>query len=184
MNNKLHPAVFLDRDGVICRTFIRNGKPYAPSKMEDFKLMPNSHHSVMLLKQEGFKVIVVTNQPDIGNGIVALEVVESMHQKLRKKSMVDDVILCAHRQDEGCECRKPRPGMLIHAANKHGIDLNKSFMIGDRASDIEAGKNAGCRTVFIDRHYAEPPPLNPETTVNSLQKAVAYIITNNKNKKL
>jgi len=138
----------------------------------------------MLLKQQGFKVFVVTNQPDIGNGLVTLEIVESMHQKLRGKTMVDDVFLCAHRQDEGCECRKPNPGMLLDASKKHGVDLSKSFMVGDRASDIEAGQRSGCRTIFIDRHYAEPRPLNPEATVNSLQKAVAYIITNNKIKSL
>jgi len=94
--------------------------------------------------------------------------------------MVDDIILCAHRQDEGCECRKPKPGMLIAASAKHRIDLSKSFMIGDRASDIEAGKRAGCRTIFIDRHYTESRPLNSEATVYSLQKAVSFILTNHK----
>lgn len=181
---ELSPAVFLDRDGVLCRTIVRNGKPYAPRRMEDFKLMPNSRYSVMLLKQQGFKVFVVTNQPDIGNGFVTPAIVESMHKKLFEKTMVDDVFLCAHRQDEGCECRKPKPGMLFDASEKHGLDLSKSFMVGDRASDIEAGKKAGCRTIFIDRHYVEPRPHNPEATVNSLQKAVAYIITNNKIKSL
>jgi D-glycero-D-manno-heptose 1,7-bisphosphate phosphatase len=111
---------------------------------------------------------------------VALEVVEEMHKNLHEKTKVDDVYLCAHRQDEGCECRKPKPGMLLHAAKKHGIDLNKSFMVGDRASDVEAGMKAGCRTVFIDRHYAEPRPLTSETKVTSLQKAVKYILANRK----
>ena len=177
---KLLPVVFLDRDGVISRTFIHNAKPYAPRCLEDFKLMPNSRLSVMQLKQAGFMVVVVTNQPDIGNGMVALEVVESMHQKLLETTMVDDVFLCPHRQDEGCNCRKPKPGMLFDASEKHGIDLKKSFMVGDRASDIEAGKKAGCRTIFIDRHYAELPPTTPEITVNSLQKAVKYILMNYK----
>lgn len=176
MINKSIPAVFLDRDGVLSHTFVRNGKSYAPLRREDFKLMPNTSRSVKLLKQQGYKVIVVTNQPDIGNGMVTLEVVESMHQKLREKTEVDDIFLCAHRQDEGCECRKPKPGMLFDASEKHGLDLSKSFMVGDRESDIEAGKRAGCRTIFIDRHYAEPRPLNPEVIVNSLQKAVSYIL--------
>ena len=177
---ELSKAVFLDRDGVLCRTFIRNGKPYAPRRFEDFKLMPYSHESVMLLKQHGFKVLVVTNQPDIGNGFVTTEVVNSMHEKLKEKTIVDDIFLCAHQQDEGCDCRKPKPGMLIHASEKYGIDLNRSFMVGDRASDIEAGKRAGSRTIFINRYYAESRPINPDVTVKSLQGAVKYILTNHK----
>jgi D-glycero-D-manno-heptose 1,7-bisphosphate phosphatase len=175
---ELFAGVFLDRDGVLCRAFVRNSKPYAPRLLKDFKIMPNSYNSIMRLKQAGFIVIVVTNQPDIGNGFVTTDVVESMHQKLREKTNVDDVFLCAHRQNEECECRKPKPGMLLRASKKYGIDLGKSYMIGDRASDIEAGKRAGCRTIFIDRHYAEPHPLNPEATVKSLQKAVNYILAN------
>ena len=175
---KLLPAVFLDRDGVICQTYILNAKPYAPRRLEDFKFMPNSRCSVMKLKQAGFIVVVATNQPDIGNGFVTLEVVKKMHQKLIEKTMVDDVFLCPHRQDEGCKCRKPKPGMLFDASEKHGIDLSKSFMVGDRASDIEAGRRAGCRTIFIDRHYAEAHPPNPDATVSSLQKAVSYILKN------
>lgn len=178
VTTKSIPAVFLDRDGVLSRTFIRNGKSYAPLHKEDFKLMPNSSRSVKMLKENGYKVIVVTNQPDIGHGKVTLDVVEAMHEKLREKTKVDDVYLCAHRQDEGCECRKPKPGMLFNASEKYGLDLSNSFMVGDRASDIEAGKKAGCRTIFINRHYAEPRPINQDVTVNSLQKAVNYILSN------
>lgn len=174
----LYPAVFLDRDGVLCRTFVRNGKSYAPRKLKDFILMPNSHQSVDNLKKAGFIVIVVTNQPDIGNGLVSLSIVESMHKKLFDKTKVDDIFVCAHSQNEGCNCRKPNPGMLLAAAKKHKIDLGKSYMIGDRASDIVAGQRAGCKSIFIDRNYAEGLPSYPEATVQSLQKAVSYILTN------
>ena len=173
-----NPAVFLDRDGVLCRTFVHNRKSYAPRKLRDFFLMPYTQNSIAQLKQAGFKVIVVTNQPDIGNGFVDLSVVESMHQKLLSKTLIDDVFLCAHRQDEYCKCRKPRPDMLLAAAEKHNIDLSKSYIVGDRASDIEAGHRAGCKTVFIDRHYSEARPEKPETIVHSLQKAVKYILIN------
>ena len=184
MVNKEHcPAVFLDRDGVLCRSIVRNGKSYAPRRLEDFILMPNSQRSVLLLKQSGFKVIVITNQPDIGNGLIELYEVEAMHRKLFSKTMIDDIYLCAHRQDECCDCRKPSPGMMFSAASKYGIDLRNSFMVGDRASDIEAGQRAGCRTIFIDRHYKEPRPQNAETTVSSLQSAVAYIMNDLINKK-
>ena len=175
----LSPAVFLDRDGVICRTFVRNGKPYAPRNLKDFILMPNSKKSVSLLKKFGYKVIVITNQPDIGNGLVEVEEVNAMHNKLFEKTLVDDVFYCSHRQDEGCNCRKPNPGMLMDASIKHGIDLKRSFMIGDRASDIEAGLKTGCKTIFIDRHYKEPKPLHYSCKVSSLQSAVSFIINSN-----
>lgn len=181
VKNLLSPAVFLDRDGVLCRTFVRNGKPYAPRKLKDFILMPNSQRSVALLKELGFKVIVITNQPDIGNGLVGVEEVNAMHNKLYEKAIVDDVFYCSHRQDEGCNCRKPNPGMLMEASMKHGIDLKKSFMVGDRASDIEAGLKAGCKTIFIDRHYKETKPLDYSVKVSSLQSAVSYIINSNNN---
>lgn len=176
----LCPAVFLDRDGVINRPFVRNGKSYAPRTLEDFILLPNSKRSISLLKQSGFKVIVVTNQPDIGNGFVNAEIVEAMHQRLFKRMSIDDIFLCAHRQDEGCNCRKPKAGMLFEAAAKHSIDLKKSFMVGDRTSDVEAGKRAGCTSVFIDRNYNEPNTQHTDVTVKSLQSAVIYIL-NSKN---
>ena len=174
----LLPAVFLDRDGVLSRTTVFNRKSYAPRNLEDFKLLPNAINSVRRLKHFGFKVIVVTNQPDIGNGLVTAEIVEAMHNKLYRRTMVDDIFICAHRQDEGCQCRKPNPGMLIEASLKHSIDLTKSFMVGDRASDIEAGQRAGCRTVFINRHYNEPHPIGANANVGSLQSAVNFILAN------
>lgn len=174
----LFPAVFLDRDGVLSRSIVFNGKSYAPRNLEDFILLPNTNNSVRRLKQAGFKVIVVTNQPDIGNGLVTAEIVSAMHNKLFARTLVDDIFMCAHRQVEGCKCRKPNPGMLIEASLKHSIDLSKSYMVGDRASDIEAGQRAGCRTIFIDRHYSESPPQNPEVIVSSLQRAVNYILLN------
>ncbi|MAE08753.1 MAG: D,D-heptose 1,7-bisphosphate phosphatase [Bacteroidetes bacterium] len=178
VSSKLLPAVFLDRDGVLCRTFVRKSKPYAPKRLEDFKLMPYSYQSVLRLKQHGFIVIVVTNQPDIGNHFVKPDVVEAMHQKLRDKALVDDIFMCPHSQTEGCECRKPKSGMLYKASKKYRIDLKKSFIVGDRSSDVTAGNNAGCRTIFINRGYAEPKPLNPDATVRSLKMAVDFILEN------
>ena len=175
MNKNLNPAVFLDRDGVLCRTTVCNGKPYAPQHLKDFILLPNAYRSVKLLKQLGFKVIVVTNQPDIGNGLVSSKVVDDMHRKLYAKTKVDDIFMCAHRQDEGCNCRKPKAGMLFAASDKHGIDLKRSFMVGDRTGDIKAGQEVGCRTIFIDRRYKEPRPSKTDATVKSLQSATVFI---------
>ena len=105
-----------------------------------------------LLKRAGFLVIVVTNQPDIGNGLVPAAVVEAMHAKLRGRVAVDDIRVCPHRQDEGCACRKPKPGLLRAAARDWRIDLKGSYLVGDRDGDIVAGKAAGCYTLLINRH--------------------------------
>jgi len=170
-------AVFLDRDGVINRSKVRGGKPYAPRHLDDFRLLPGVSKSVDALKRAGFLVVVVTNQPDIGNGLVEASIVEAMHARLRSRVAVDDIRICPHRQDAGCSCRKPKPGMLLAAARQWNIDLKISYMVGDRASDIVAGKAAGCYTLLINRHYSEPLLNAPERTVRSLPAAVRFILS-------
>lgn len=170
------PAVFLDRDGVLSRSIVRDGKSYAPRALKDFRLLPRAANSVKRLHYAGFIVVVVTNQPDIGNGLADRAVVDAMNDRLRTRTSVDVIQMCAHRQNEGCSCRKPKPGMLLEAARRHDIDLERSFIVGDRASDIAAGEAAGCYTVFIDRHYRESAPNAPNLTVRSLPAAVDFII--------
>ena len=170
-------AVFLDRDGVINRSEVRNGKPYAPRRVEDFRLVPGAAAAVRALKQAGFAVIVVTNQPDIGNGLVDATVVDAMHEKLWARMPVDDIKVCPHRQDAGCDCRKPKPGLLIAAAKERGIDLTTSFMVGDRWSDVVAGQAAGCYTIFIDRDYGETRSATPDFKARSLSSATRLILS-------
>ena len=170
-------AVFLDRDGVINRSEVRRGKPYAPRRQEDFRLLPGVAKAARSLKRAGFLVIVVTNQPDIGHGRVPAAAVEAMHAKLRSRVAVDDIRVCPHRQDAGCSCRKPRPGLLLAAARDWKINLKDSYMVGDRASDIVAGEAAGCYTLLINRHYSEPLPSAPGRTVRSLPAAVRFILS-------
>ena len=174
----MHEAVFLDRDGVVNRGYLRDGKSYAPRETKDFRLLPYAAKSIERLKEIGFLVIVVTNQPDINNGLVSIDAVNGMHSLLRRKTQVDDIFLCPHSQDENCDCRKPKPGMLIKAAEKYNIDLKRSFMVGDRASDISAGRQAGCKTIFINRNYREDGPLNPDFTAHSLRTATNFILNN------
>jgi len=169
-------AVFLDRDGVLNRSEVRDRKPYAPRRLEDFRLLPNAARSVARLKQAGFRVIVVTNQPDIGNGLVGREVVEAMHERLQARVPVDAVRMCPHSQTAGCDCRKPKPGLLLQAAIEFDIDLPRSFMVGDRASDISAANNAGCKSVFVNRGYAETPPKYADGEVTCLAGAVRFIV--------
>jgi len=169
-------AVFLDRDGVINRSEVRDGKPYSPRALDDFRLLPGSVAAIDRLKQAGYLVVVVTNQPDIGNGFVAREVVEAMHRRLRERTLVDDVRMCPHSQGAGCDCRKPRPGMLLALVKDWQIDPASSWMVGDRGSDIVAGEAAGCRTIFIDRGYREPKPAAPTMVARTLPEAVEAIL--------
>lgn len=171
-------AVFLDRDGVISNSIIRDGKGFAPRLFEEFRLLPYAAESISKLKSNGFVVIVVTNQPDIGNGLVETEVLDKMHKKLRALTAVDDIYICPHKQNQNCDCRKPKPGMLVEAAAKYGINLNRSFMVGDRASDVHAGQEAGCKTIFINRHYREEKPSTQTFTTTSLRAAIKLILNN------
>lgn len=173
----LSRAVFLDRDGVINRCEVRAGKPYAPRRLEDFRLLPRTRESIAALKHAGLLVIVVTNQPDIGNGLVEPATVRAMHDKLRRLLPVDDIYVCPHRQDAGCQCRKPRPGMLEQAAREWKIDLRRSYLVGDRQGDIVAGHTVGCYTIFINRGYAEPGPRDTNNSARSLYSAASLILS-------
>lgn len=173
----MNQAVFLDRDGVLSRGILKAGKSYAPRKIADFKLMPYAADSVAKLQNAGFLVIVVTNQPDVGNGLVAYESVKIMHEKLFRQTLVNDIFVCTHRQEEGCCCRKPKPGMLLSAAKKFEINFERSFLVGDRASDMEAAKRVGCQAIFVDRQYSEAPPVIQDATVKSLKAATMLILS-------
>lgn len=170
------PAVFLDRDGVLNRSLVRDGKPFAPRRLQDFRLLPGAAKAVARLKAAGFLVIVVTNQPDIGNGLVDPAEVAAMNDRLKARVPVDEVVVCPHRQTDGCSCRKPNPGMLVDAASRWGIDLATSFMVGDRGSDVVAGLRAGCYTLLVRRGYREAVTQLPHEVVASLPAAVGSIL--------
>lgn len=171
-------AVFLDRDGVLVIPEFRDGRSYAPTSLEKFAVYPDAAPSVRRLKQAGYKVVVVTNQPDVGAGRVARSVVEEMHARLESEMAPDAIKACYHTKEQDCDCRKPKPGMLLEAASEMNIDLGASVMVGDRASDIEAGARAGCLTAFIDLGYtSELPPENPDRKVESLAAATDWILS-------
>ena len=171
-----HAAVFLDRDGVLVRTDVRDGKPYAASTLAEFEILPDALESTKILKDSGFLLVVVTNQPDVGNGLVERAVVEAMHNRLRAALPIDDIRVCYHAQTDACACRKPKPGMLLEAAARFGINLANSVMIGDRWNDIVAGHGAGCYTILIDREYVESLPIAPDERVGSLAEAASVIV--------
>ena len=170
-------AVFLDRDGTLNQAVVRNGKSYPPGSVDEFQLLPGVALAIAALKAEGFLLIVVTNQPDVGAARQTLEVVEAMHVKLRSLLPIDDIRVCYHTEEDGCECRKPAPGMIRDAAATWHIDLSASYMIGDRWRDVEAGRAAGCRTVFIRNDYHERQPADSDSAVDSLREAADLILS-------
>jgi len=173
--------VFLDRDGVINRAVVRNGKPYPPASVEEMEILPGVEKAVRDLHEAGFLIIVVTNQPDVATGVQSLEVVEMMHRKLRETLPIDDIKICYHTNADACSCRKPKPGMLLEAAQDRDIDLSRSFLVGDRWGDIGAGQAAGCFTFFIDCGYQERAAENPDAVVYSLEEASRIILSRNHN---
>lgn len=177
-NSQPRRAVFLDRDGVINRAVVRDGKPFPPSGMHDFELLPEVASSLASLKAHGFALFIITNQPDVTRGTQTRETIESMHQNLSDALPIDDIFVCYHDDNDECDCRKPLPGLLLEARSKHNIDLSRSFVVGDRWRDIDAGHNAGCKTILIDYGYRERAPARPpEATVRSLREAADWIIS-------
>ena len=174
-------AVFLDRDGVLNRSLVRDGKPYPPNSLDELEILPGVEDACGSLKNARFILVCVTNQPDLARGTQSLEVVEEINQTLKEKLGLDDVRVCPHDGADGCDCRKPKPGHLLDAARDFDIDLTSSIMVGDRWRDVEAGQNARCRTVFIDYGYDEQQPIDPDHVCNDLQDAVSWILkgTNN-----
>lgn len=170
-------AVFLDRDGVINYSIVRKGRPYPPATIEEFIYLPGVVDSIKKLRLAGFLIIVVTNQPDVTKGLQKKTVIELMHKKLMNDNLCDDIQVCFHIDEDNCFCRKPKPGMLIYAAQKWGINLNKSFLVGDRWRDIEAGRAVNCFTYFIDYRYQEAAPINPDVVVSSLEVATIDILS-------
>ena len=169
-------AVFVDRDGVINRGFVRDGKPYPPATLDEFEFLPGVEAGLEALKAAGFLIIVVTNQPDVATGVQRREVVDQMHDRIRRLLPVDDVRVCFHVDADGCQCRKPRPGMLLDAAASSNVSLPDSFMVGDRWRDIDAGKAAGCSTVLIDCDYNERRAEAPDAIAATLLDASELIL--------
>ena len=172
----LKRAVFLDRDGVINRSTVRNGKPYPPKNFLELEILPGVINSMKSLKEQGWLLIVITNQPDVARGTADIADVEEINQHLLKHLPIDEFLTCYHDNNDGCNCRKPKPGALYTAADNHGINLSASFMVGDRWSDIEAGKNAGCKTIFLDYNYNERRPNNYDHKTCSLLSASKIIL--------
>jgi D-glycero-D-manno-heptose 1,7-bisphosphate phosphatase len=170
--------VFLDRDGVINRALERESKPYPPRNLAEFEIYPEVPAACTKLKAAGFLLAVATNQPDVGRGTLEQSVVEAIHAHMLAQLPIDRVEVCYHSGNEQppCDCRKPRPGMLLRAARELNGDLAQSWMVGDRWRDVDCGQAAGCRTVFVNRGYAEELRQKPDFTVKNLAEAAEIIL--------
>ena len=167
-------AIFLDRDGVINKVILRDGKPYSPKTFDEFVFNDGIREIVCKMKELGYRVFVVSNQPDIARGEISQDILNLMTQKMRFELPVDDVYICPHDDHHDCLCRKPKPGMLIQAAEDWKIDLSLSFMIGDTWKDMEAGKAAGCKTILLDIPYNQS--VQCDFHLKTLSEAVDLII--------
>ncbi len=169
-------AVFLDRDGTLIRAPVVEGRPGSIRDVAEVELEPGASDACTTLEAAGFALIVVTNQPEIARGSQSQAAVERIHARLLELLPLDEIVVCPHDDGDGCTCRKPKPGMLIDAAKRHGLALEASYLIGDRWRDVEAGQRAGCTSVFLDREYSETVPERPEVTVRTMAEAVAWIL--------
>jgi D-glycero-D-manno-heptose 1,7-bisphosphate phosphatase len=169
------PAVFLDRDGVLNEVDVRGGVPYPPPDADALRLLPGVVAACHRLRELGYALVVVTNQPDIARGRQTRAEVDRMHARLRAKLPLDEIMVCPHDDADGCECRKPAPGMILQAAARMDLDLARSFCVGDRWRDVEAARRAGVIAIHVDYHYGERSADGADAVVSSLLEAVSFI---------
>jgi D-glycero-D-manno-heptose 1,7-bisphosphate phosphatase len=176
-------AVFLDRDGVI------NVEVDYLSSPEELELIPGAAQAIARLNALSLPAVVVTNQAGVARGYFSLERVGEIHRALERLleaeagARLDAVYVCPHHPSAGdrCSCRKPEPGLLLAAAREHGLDLARSFLVGDKASDIDAGRRAGCATILVQTGYgaaelrAWSESFRPDHVADDLGRAVDWI---------
>jgi D-glycero-D-manno-heptose 1,7-bisphosphate phosphatase len=167
-------AAFLDRDGVLVETSVRDNHAFAPVTIEEFRVVTGAGAQVARLRAAGLLPIVVTNQPEVGRGLLSPETLAQMHARLREAVPVADILVCPHVDEDSCDCRKPRPGLLQAAADRWGLDLGRSFLVGDQWRDIDAGRAVGTYTVLLDRPYSRCP--TADARVDDLPAAVDVVL--------
>lgn len=169
-------VVFLDRDGVLVVPEERDGKAYAVRRATDLRIYPDAATALSRLKQAGFALVVVTNQPDVALGLLDPRELTVMHDRLQSEMPLDEIRVCPHRTGNFCDCRKPRPGLILANDRLGPVDFTTSWMIGDRDSDVASGRAAGCRTVFIDRGWQAESGKDADFVTDSLVAAADTIL--------
>lgn len=175
-------AVFLDRDGVLAEAVVRDGRALAPLTLDEFKVVAEAGAHVARLRQAGLLCILFTNQPELARGLLAPETLEAMHRRLTAEVELDDLYVCPHTPDDGCECHKPKIGMLRAAAERWGVSLANSYVIGDRWRDIGAGQAAGCYSILVERVYSACE--NADARVATLAQAVDLVLEHERSKNM
>lgn len=175
MVNKKKKCFFFDRDGVLNKSIIKDGKPYAPLLFDKFKLYSSAEKVITDLKQKGYIAIVITNQPDINRKKLKISEFKKMNIFLKKKINIDDIFFCPHTPSENCSCRKPKINLFKMAAKKYNISLKNSYMVGDRKIDIIAGKSAGCKTIYIKKKYKEGSPTEQNYSIRNLKEILKIV---------
>ena len=172
---KKNKAIFLDRDGVLVKSVIKNKKGYAPKTMEEFSLYPNIAESCKKLKKKNYLLIIITNQPDLGEKLIKEKIFNKMN-KILNSVVSYDKLYVSRSHSSNSYFRKPNPGLFNLAIKKYKLDISKCFMIGDRKSDVDAASKVKCKSIFINRNYIEEKPNEQIAQVNSIQKAVEAIL--------
>jgi len=169
-------AVFFDRDGVINQTVFRKGAHRAPADLSEFAYVEGVLETLPVLHARGYQLLVCTNQPDVARGWQPLERVLEFHRKIVADLPVARVYACFHDDAQDCACRKPKPGLLLQGRDELEIDLARSFMIGDRWKDIEAGRAAGCRTVYLRHPHDSEDPHAPDFEITRIAQLLDIIL--------
>jgi D-glycero-D-manno-heptose 1,7-bisphosphate phosphatase len=150
--------VFLDRDGVLNEAVVgADGVARGPERVDQLRITPGADRALGALRAAGFVLVVVTNQPDIGRGLVSAGAVDAIHDALRAALPIDAIYCCPHGGREPCACRKPAPGMLLAAAADLGLDLGASWLVGDRWVDLAAAVAAGVTPVLLEHPHSWAP---------------------------
>jgi D-glycero-D-manno-heptose 1,7-bisphosphate phosphatase len=168
-------AVFLDRDGVINEPIVKDGKPGSPLFVSEIKICPGVSEGISKLREHGFELVVVSNQPEVSRGNLTLKTLQAINLEIARMTGIEHFYCCTHSDDDACVCRKPLPGMILSASADLSLDVQSSFLIGDRWKDILAGLNAGCKTIWIDREYKEVMPENYTYRVVNFLAAVHLV---------
>jgi D-glycero-D-manno-heptose 1,7-bisphosphate phosphatase len=169
-------AVFLDRDGVLNNAAFPDKTPRSPRNLDEVTIISGVPEALHMLRAAGFRLIGATNQPDVVRGHITRQLVEDINRRLLAALPLDAIDVCFHDEGDDCDCRKPKPGLLLRAAQAFDLSLAQSYMVGDRWRDIEAGRSAGCRTVLIGSSYGEKLPHEPDARVADLLQATRWIL--------
>lgn len=174
----MRKAVFFDRDGVVIEPKIINRKPYPVNNLGQVHIYCGMRDTMAILMKMGYLVFIITNQPDVSRKTQSIETVNEINQFLLDNLPIDDIFMCIHSDEDKCECRKPKPGLLLQAKEKYDIDFSKSFLIGDRWKDIDAGYAVGCTTILIDRNYKEKWSFNTDFVIKDISEILEVIYAN------